>query len=132
VFDNDETSHIYLELQEPMSPNELAEILQKTGIAVRKGRAATPMVEGYALTLAAVEGIWDHESGAERYTPQCGQGCGHRNWYALTAEQQHTFLERYVRFLEACRDQTLDLADLLEDHPSFQDITLSSGHDNLE
>lgn len=128
MFDNDETSHIYLELEQEISPNDLAETLQRAGIKARTGRATTPMVDGYAMTLAAVEGIWEHESGTENYSPQCGENCGHRQWYALTADQQQAFVERYIRFLETCRSETLDLTDLLDDHPEFQEVALSKGH----
>ena len=130
MFDNDETRHIYLELEENISPNEMADILRTAGITVTSGRSATPMISGYTLTLAAAEGIWERESGAGEYTPQCEPACGHRQWYALSAGQQQAFMESYIGFLENRRSEELDLEDLLGDHPLFQDVTLSGGHED--
>lgn len=118
-------SHFYIEFSETQQPDQIRNALKAAGMATSDCRAVTPNTDGYIITQVLIAGIWNHETGEARCKDQCPKsGPTHTPWHDLTPEQQDIFRERYVEFLESCRQQELSPCTLLEDLDQFLSVAL--------
>ena len=123
-MDREKTRHVFLELSEESTPEEVARTLGYAGTQVSEARAVHGNHDGYILTQALAQGIWDYETGAGYCKDNCPRGKKHRTWDQLSSEQQETFLSYYTTFVEQCRTDELIPEILLQDAAVFRDIAL--------
>ena len=115
---------IYLELEEPVETRELRSVLEQAGIRTQECRTVTPSHDGYVITDALIERIWKQETGEAYCQGRCPEGQEHVPWQELTTEQQKSFHQSYVMFLEASRVDHLVPDQLLEDNELFEKVVL--------
>ena len=130
-MDTQPTTHVYLELKQPRSPEEIARILESRDAQVTEARAMTALQRGYALTDTLAHGIWQNETGADGCRGRCPPDRSHRHWEQLTEEQRTRFIENLSRFLDNCRSEELMLDLLMEGDEEFENVALP-GDDALQ
>lgn len=123
-MDSQPTTHVYLELSEPRSPEDIARLLGRANAPVTDARAMTSLERGYALTESLAYGIWQDESGAAECRGQCPPQRRHRHWEQLSEDQRTRFIDNLARFLENCRTEELMLDLLMESDEEFETVAL--------
>lgn len=119
----------HVKLNSPATEDGLKEAMEAAGMNPHTVRAISPIHDGYALTELIAQGIWEHETGhaycRERCKGKCPGDPKHLAWNELSEGQQETFIKRYVRFLENCREEELLTDVLMTEAEEFDDVALS-------